>query len=692
MQFPGLRVRAHTAVLLAVTLAAVLLLLLVGGIVGYSTYAIDRQGTESEIELTQRRIELSLDRLRENMVSATVWNDAVTRTLAGDQDWMHLNYGQYYANTMAHDVTVAYSGDGAVIYASRDGEAVLSASESAFAEAVAPLVRAVRQEAEVKRPVAPGPRPVGLASVSTRQGIVSVGGQPYMVSVSTVVPEEARYDQPGKPDAVVASGYRVTTFVSGLARELGLREPRLVQARGYQGPKVALKDPDGRVIATVGWTPKHQGTARLIETAPALGVTMLLLLMALAFGGLRVSRLILAFEENGRALGRAVKGAEAAYAAKSQFLANMSHELRTPLNGIVAMSEMLHPRQTDADAREMTRTIIASGRMLEHVVNDILDASKIEAGQMQLERAPFNLDATLAEIAHLHAATAAARGVALELTISPEASGLYLGDRTRVGQVISNLLSNAVKFTETGAITVRARHTWRGLCVSVADTGPGFDRQIANRLFQKFVQADVSVSRRYGGSGLGLSISQAFARLMGGHISVRSMPGAGSIFFAYLPLSRAADLAAPEAPPSPEIHTGSGSSLEILLADDHVVNQRVVAMILQPFGVSLTTVQNGEQAVELAMVRRFDLILMDVQMPVMDGLTATTRIRENEALAGRERVPIISLTANAMPDDVKRSLDAGSDIHLAKPIRPAALIDAIQSLLSTDEIQEERAA
>ncbi|WP_417232805.1 ATP-binding protein [Brevundimonas sp.] len=689
-----MRLRAHSTVLLGISLAAVVLLLLVGGIVSYSTYATDMLGKQNEIRLTERQIGRSLGRLRENLVSATVWSDAYKSTLASDHDWMQLNYGEYYGNVMNHDVTVVFSPSGEVIYAAREAEAVAPSDEAAFAVAVAPLVQAVQAEAAVKRPIGAVGRALGLPAVATRQGAISVGGQVYLVSVSSVVPEDGASDQPGTPDPVVASGYRIATLVAGLGRELGLDTPRLVAAGSYAGPQVEIRDHNQHRVATVGWTARHQGSAQLMKAAPVLVVTMTGLLLALAFGGWRVSSLIRAFERNERALGQAVREAEAAYAAKSQFLANMSHELRTPLNGIIAMTELLHPRQKDAATREMTSTIIASGRMLEYVVNDILDASRIEAGQMAFELAPFDLDATLREIAHLHSATAAEKSVALTVNISPDASGQYMGDKNRVGQVLSNLLSNAVKFTQDGTITVSARVTWRGLCVSVSDTGIGFDRAVANRLFQKFVQADVSVSRRYGGSGLGLSISQSLARLMGGCVTVRSVPGKGSVFFVYLPLARVTDCGvdlAPSGDPEP-IAPGQYRPLQILFADDHEVNRRVVAMILQPFGVDLTIAHDGEQAVEAALVRTFDLILMDVQMPVMDGLTATARIREHERHSGCPRTPIISLTANAMPDDVKRSLDAGSDLHLAKPIRPDALIAAIQSLAVPDNAPERASA
>lgn len=384
------------------------------------------------------------------------------------------------------------------------------------------------------------------------------------------------------------------------------------------------------------------------------------------------------------ALEVAVEAAQKASSAKSQFLSNMSHELRTPLNGVIAMADMLLAVQQDDRSRQMAGTIVQSGRMLERVINDILDVAKIEAGQMKLESEPFDLETALVGVSNLHAAAATAKGIELECFIDPAASGAYRGDKTRFGQIVSNLLSNAVKFTVKGVVKVSVRQGRGGLRILVSDTGPGFDQATGRRLFDRFEQADVSTSRRHGGTGLGLSICKSFAEMMGGRIWVRSAPGKGTLFGVVLPLVRAQDF---EVEPDPgksgaATDQAEASNIRVLFADDHEVNRTVVTMILEPLGVDLTVVENGQEAVDAAADTAFDLILMDVQMPVMDGLTATRQIRKMEGDRGLARTPIISLTANAMPDDVKRSLDAGSDLHLPKPIRPVDLISAISNLLA----------
>jgi signal transduction histidine kinase/ActR/RegA family two-component response regulator len=366
---------------------------------------------------------------------------------------------------------------------------------------------------------------------------------------------------------------------------------------------------------------------------------------------------------------------EQANAEKSRFLANMSHELRTPLNGVIAISETLAKSQRTERDRELAELIVSSGRLLEQVLTDILDFSKIEAGEITLGDEVFLLEDVVVRIAELHRAAADAKGLAFHWTVDPAAAGYYRGDPVRVTQVLSNLLSNAVKFTEHGSVSLIVEPCAGNLRFAVTDTGIGFDETVRARLFRRFEQADASIRRRFGGTGLGLAISRSLVELMGGRIDVASDPGQGSTFEVLLPLARSEPAPAVEADDEGEEVSLLGR--RILLAEDHPTNQKVIQVILDMFGVDLDIVENGALALRRLEVDAYDVVLMDMQMPEMDGLSATEALRALERDTGRRRTPVIMLTANAMDEHVRASLAAGADEHLAKPIRADALIEAI---------------
>jgi CheY-like chemotaxis protein/anti-sigma regulatory factor (Ser/Thr protein kinase) len=335
--------------------------------------------------------------------------------------------------------------------------------------------------------------------------------------------------------------------------------------------------------------------------------------------------------------------------------------------------------QSTEAGREMAALISASGRTLEQVVNDILDVCRIEDGRLAIEAAGFDLGRCLAQAVDLHVEAASAKGVRLIREIDDSVAGFWIGDSVRITQIVANLVGNAVKFTAEGEVRFTARARGGRVRLSVADTGIGFDRETRKRLFHRFEQADLTITRRFGGAGLGLAISASLTEMMGGSIATRSVPGKGSIFAVSLPLERADEPVAAELPAAPSAVEG-GRPLRVLLAEDHPANRQVVSMILATLGVDLTAVDNGEAALNAAKAGRFDVILMDVQMPEMDGLTATRLLRAHEAVTGLARTPVISLTANAMPEHIEASLAAGADRHLAKPIRPDVLIEAVVEL------------
>ncbi len=366
---------------------------------------------------------------------------------------------------------------------------------------------------------------------------------------------------------------------------------------------------------------------------------------------------------------------ERANAEKSRFLANMSHELRTPLNGVIAISETLASQQKTQQSRELAELIVSSGRLLEQVLTDILDFSKIEAGEIQLSHETFDMQAIVRRIAELHRASAEAKGLDLGWTVAEAARGAFVGDPVRLTQVLSNLLSNAVKFTPGGSVRLTVTEEEGQVRFTVTDSGIGFDAAVKARLFGRFQQADGSITRRFGGTGLGLAISRSLVELMGGAINVESTPGVGSVFTFRLPLEAAQAVVAEDA-----VEAEAGVDLagcRILLAEDHPTNQKVVQLILQSVNVDLEIVENGQLALDRLMAERFDIVLMDMQMPELDGLSATRRLREFEAAEGLPRTPVIMLTANAMDDHIRAGREAGADQHLSKPIRATALIETI---------------
>jgi PAS domain S-box-containing protein len=385
------------------------------------------------------------------------------------------------------------------------------------------------------------------------------------------------------------------------------------------------------------------------------------------------------------ALTQARDSAQAANRAKSEFLANMSHEIRTPLNGVMGVAGALARTALNADQHDMVQLIETSAQTLESLLSDVLDLARIESGRLTLNVAPFSLEDAVKPVAALFEPNARRKGLEFRVDLADEARGLYAGDVARIRQILSNLISNAVKFTAQGRVCVAVAaepsgESARLVRFSVTDSGIGFDSETQKRLFGRFEQADGSITRRYGGTGLGLAISRSLAEEMGGSLSAAATPNRGACFTFTVELPRrdAVRPAAPAQVSDPPTAPGeAGFAPRVLLAEDHPTNRRVVQLILGSIGVNLTSVENGQEALDAFTSQTFDLVLMDMQMPVMDGLTAIQAIREQEAAEGRPRTPIYALTANAMPEHAEASHRAGADAHLTKPIAAGQLIAAV---------------
>ena len=385
--------------------------------------------------------------------------------------------------------------------------------------------------------------------------------------------------------------------------------------------------------------------------------------------------------------------AQEANQAKSAFLANMSHEIRTPLNGVVAMADALARADLRPREHEMAEVIRSSGKTLERLLSDILDSAKIESGQITVEHAPFHLGEAVHDITTLWRLRAEEKDVLLEERIDPALNRVVDGDAVRVRQILANLVSNALKFTSHGRITLTvATSAGDRVRFEVRDTGIGFDDEQKARIFTRFQQADGSITRRFGGTGLGLAISRDLARLMGGTLDCDSTPGEGSTFWFEIPLPPAEAETAEAAPAPVERADLASMPLKVLLADDHPANRKVIEVMLSQTAMALTAVMDGAEAVRAYGDEDWDLVLMDMQMPVMDGLTATREIRALEMERGRTRTPVLMLTANALDEHVQAGREAGADGHLAKPITLAGLFEAMGAALAgRKEIRETQA-
>jgi len=384
--------------------------------------------------------------------------------------------------------------------------------------------------------------------------------------------------------------------------------------------------------------------------------------------------------------------AESANRAKSEFLTTMSHEMRTPMNAILGMSDLLSESSLPPEQQEYVRIFQKAGTNLLDLINDILDLAKVESGHVELESIGFDLGALLERVIEMMVSRARNRGLQLTLEVLPGVPTALIGDSNRLRQVLINLIGNALKFTEQGSVILRVEPEPAGppgwLRFNVVDTGIGIAADKAEMIFERFTQADSSTTRKYGGTGLGLAISRGLVELMGGRVGCTSELGKGSTFFLTAPFgiptamegaALAEDTASAITPAEP---AGRRPAYRILLAEDSEYNVVLIKAYLKNSGFELEVAENGKITVEKAITGRLDLVLMDLQMPVMDGLEATRAIRHWEAKTHARPIPILALTAHAADEGIGRSLEAGCNEHLTKPIKKTTLLEAIQRNLS----------
>ena len=487
------------------------------------------------------------------------------------------------------------------------------------------------------------------------------------------------------------AGYMASTFASSLTwSALAILYWNLDEEPFRLGALVILA---GVMIHAQGFTFRSPPALVALVTTPAVlwfalpagfggysGPPLIALTLGLAMLLCYVAASARANIRTAAALADAQRTAEAANEAKSAFLAMMSHELRTPMNGVLGMARALQRTELDNRQQGYVETILRSGDGLMAILNDVLDISKIEAGRMDLEVGAFDLKALGDQAVELWSEIAASKGLALTCEAEPGLPALVLGDETRVRQVVLNLLSNALKFTEAGAVTLTLRAAPAadgdgGVEILVADTGIGMTLEQQANLFRPYAQAEASTARKFGGTGLGLAICRKLSSMMGGEIRVESAPGDGSTFKVWLPLPEAEPTAAEASDPD------DLPALRVLVADDNPINQAVARAILEAAGADVQTVSDGAQALERLRIEAFDVVLMDVHMPNMDGIEAVGRLRDGQV--GRADTPVVALTADAMPGEEGRLKALGFDALQHKPVQPAALIAAIAEVVAT---------
>jgi signal transduction histidine kinase/ActR/RegA family two-component response regulator len=628
--------------------------------------SVDAQTLAREEELVRQGLVTAISEVEAALVTETTWDEAVLYLdNRRDMAWADANLDDFYAlGFNFSELTILGAQDEPIYHRQDRQRAPLNgATTDVFQGLLANVRTAEAQRPPLDAETAPWatmPEPIQSSAFAVVDGR-------SVLATATLIQPNAGAAMPAERKGLVMLTLLPVREVSIdlLAERFQLADMRtgLGDARLQPGDAQVRMDVIGSEAPLVlAWTPQTPGAMLLRNSIlPIIAV----LLTFGAVGAVMVVRARNAWREQAQA-----------QRTQTEFLANMSHEIRTPLNGVCAVAAALEATPLTPVQRNMVEIIRSSGISLERLLSDLLDVARMETGSVRVSHEAFNLAEAARTLETLMRPRAEEKGLTLSLDIAPEAEQLVMGDPVRLKQVLANLMTNAIKFTERGEVRVSVRpladDRWR---LQVDDTGMGFDPARKAELFKRFAQGDASIGRRFGGMGLGLAISRELVELMDGEIDADSRPGGGATFWAELPLPPADPAAKTLAT---ERQSAQARPLRILVADDHPVNRQVVEVLLAEFDVELVLAENDLEACQAFETAPFDMVLMDMQMPVMDGLTAIRNIRAKEDAAHQGRTPIVMLTANTLPEHQAASLAAGADLHMPKPIEPERLIAVLQ--------------
>jgi signal transduction histidine kinase/CheY-like chemotaxis protein len=671
------------------TILAILMVVCVVVVSMLMTAKLDSDTRAREETVIANGLVARADEIGKLVVPQVVWDDAV-RNLDNRLNlaWATDNIGVFLNQVSGFERSFVIDRDGNVVFAARDGKRADTGTFAEFSEASRSLVASIRalEARSVAEATSSGkPRPLSL--VIGKHTFAAANGQVNLVTATLVQPDFGTAQVSGARSPIVIAVMPLdTAFMATFSNRYLLHDADLALGAPHDASgraSAALSDAEGDRVATLFWQPQRPGNA-ILRSA---GLPVLVLICALLAGALFLYR-----RGEGRLAARDT--AKAADLAKSKFLATMSHEIRTPLNGILGMAQVVATSTRESDTQDRVGVIIQSGETLLALLNDVLDLSRIEAGKLAITPMDRNVAYLLTHVEQLFRPLAEEKGLSFQVACSPTAVTALRLDPTRFNQCVCNLVSNAIKFSASGAVSVildtrEAASGQHMVMVTVQDTGIGMRPETVSALFQPFSQADASITRAFGGTGLGLSITRKLARLMGGDVSVMSTPGVGSTFTLTLLADAAIQPLAEGVDPRFSLlevrGTSSVAGSRVLLVDDQAINRQVAKLFLASLGVEVIEACNGQEALDLLASERFDLVLLDIHMPVMDGRECIQKLRASAK--PWSDLPVIALTADAMSGDRETLIKLGMTDYVSKPIDRASLLSAVTYCIGAGTLQ-----